>query len=71
MRLTISESMPEEAELWAPVGEVVEPDRRLLSRELVRELVTPLTSDMCPPSFSQVLSEARRNNLSFSTQFFH
>jgi hypothetical protein len=70
MRLTISESMLEETELWSPVDDVVEPDRRLLSKELVRELVTLLTSDMGPPSFLQLLSEARSNNLSPSTHFF-
>ena len=58
MRLTISEAILEEAELWVPVDDVVAPDRRLLSRELVRELVTLLTADMVSPPSLQILSEA-------------
>ena len=60
MRLTISEAMLEEAEPWVPVDDVVAPDRRPLSRELVRELVTLLTADMVSPPLLQVLSEARK-----------
>jgi hypothetical protein len=70
MRLTISEAMLEEAELWVPVDDVVVPDRRLLSRELVRELVTLLTADMVSSSSLQILSETGRNNLSRTTYFF-
>jgi hypothetical protein len=50
--------MLEEAEVWVPVDDVVAPDRRLLSRELVRELVTLLTADMVSPPSLQILSEA-------------
>jgi len=70
MRLTISEAMLEEAELSVPVDDVVVPDRRLLNRELVRELVTLLTADMVSSPSLQILSEAGRNNLSRTTHFF-
>ena len=70
MRLTISEAMLEEAELWVPVDDVVAPDRRLLSRELVRELVTLLTADMVYCSFAADIVGSRKNNLSLTTHFF-
>jgi len=70
MRLTISEAMLEEAEGWVPVDDVVAPDRRLLSRELVRELLTLLTADMVFSSFAADIVGSPKNNLSSKTDFF-
>lgn len=70
MRLTMSESMPEEVGLWVLVDNVVEPDRRLLSREFVKELVTLLMSDIFSSPYLARIIGTSKKDLSFSTHLF-